>query len=117
MDAPAWFKKALSTPVEDRSVSGEGCAVHYLRWGEDGRPGIVFVHGGAAHAHWWSFIAPLFLPDYAVAAIDLSGHGDSGRRDAYPREIWAREVLRDLSTKENKGGTTHGRILPTAEGY
>ena len=93
MDAPAWFQKALSTPVEDRSVSVEGCAVHYLRWGEEGRPGIVFVHGGAAHAHWWSFIAPLFLPDYAVAAIDLSGHGDSGRRDAYPREIWAREVL------------------------
>jgi pimeloyl-ACP methyl ester carboxylesterase len=93
MDAPAWFQKALSVASEDRSVPVEGCAVHYLRWGEEGRAGVVFVHGGAAHAHWWSFIAPLFLPEYAVAAIDLSGHGDSGRRDAYPREIWAREVL------------------------
>ena len=26
-------------------------------------------------------------------AIDLSGHGDSGRRDEYPREIWADEVM------------------------
>ena len=35
---------------------------------------IVLVHGGAANAHWWSHIAPLF-PEYCVAALDLSGHG------------------------------------------
>jgi len=70
----------------------DGCPIHYMRWGALGGPGIVFVHGGAASAHWWSFIAPLF-PDHSVAALDLSGHGDSGRREAYPRETWAREVL------------------------
>jgi pimeloyl-ACP methyl ester carboxylesterase len=31
--------------------------------------------------------------DYQVVAIDLSGHGESGRRDDYPRELWAREVM------------------------
>jgi pimeloyl-ACP methyl ester carboxylesterase len=90
--APAWFDKALEISWEDREVEVEGCPIHYLRWGEAGRPGIVLVHGGAAHAHWWSFIAPL-LREYCVAAIDLSGHGDSGRRSEYPRETWAREVL------------------------
>jgi len=90
--APDWFEKSLATPWEDREVRVEGCPIHYLRWGDAGRPGIVLVHGGAAHAHWWSFIAPLFR-EYCVAAIDLSGHGDSGQRDAYPREIWAREIL------------------------
>ncbi len=59
-EAPAWFDKALDAPWEDRAVEVEGCPIHYLRWGEAGRPGIVLVHGGAAHAHWWSFIAPLF---------------------------------------------------------
>jgi pimeloyl-ACP methyl ester carboxylesterase len=26
-------------------------------------------------------------------ALDLSGHGDSGRREGYPRDIWAEEVM------------------------
>lgn len=51
------------------------------------------MHGGAAHAHWWSFIAPFLAEQYDVVAPDLSGHGDSGRREAYPRETWAREVM------------------------
>src|SRR3546814_9409102 len=46
-----------------------------------------------AHAHWWDFIAPQLTHHYHVAAIDLSGHGDSGHRDAYAMEQWAREVL------------------------
>jgi pimeloyl-ACP methyl ester carboxylesterase len=90
---PEWFRRALAHEPQHGEVKVEGARIHYLHWGETGRPGIVFVHGGAAHAHWWSFIAPLFVPDYRVAAIDLSGHGDSGRRDAYPRDIWAREVI------------------------
>ncbi len=91
-NAPAWFDRALATPREDRFVEVEGCRIHYLRWGQPGRPGIVLVHGGAANAHWWAHVAPLF-PEYCVAALDLSGHGESGRREAYPRDVWAREVL------------------------
>ncbi len=98
---PAWFRRALANRPQHGEVEVEGARIHYLHWGPSGRPGIVFVHGGAAHAHWWSFIAPLFVPEYRVAAIDLSGHGESGRRDAYPRDLWAREVLavaKDLGT-------------------
>lgn len=91
-NAPAWFERALEAQRDDRYVDVEGCAVHYIRWGAPGRPGLVLVHGGAANAHWWSHVAPL-LNDYCVVAVDLSGHGQSGRRDNYPRELWAREVL------------------------
>lgn len=93
VDAPAWFRRALDDAPTHGEVKVEGARIHYLQWGQRGRPGIVFVHGGAAHAHWWSFIAPLFTREYCVAALDLSGHGDSDRRDAYPRELWAREVI------------------------
>lgn len=92
-DAPAWFRRALEQPPAEAEVKVRGVSIHYLAWGEMDRPGLLFVHGGAAHAHWWSFIAPLFVPEYRVAAIDLSGHGDSGRRDEYPRELWAEEVM------------------------
>jgi len=57
------------------------------------KPGLVLVHGGAAHAGWWTFLAPLLTRQYDVVALDLSGHGDSGRRAEYPRRAWADEVL------------------------
>ena len=90
---PKWFVDAVSTPFETHKLDVDGCAVRYFRWGRTARPGLVLVHGGAAHAHWWSFIAPFLANQYDVVAPDLSGHGDSGRRDAYPREVWAQEVM------------------------
>jgi pimeloyl-ACP methyl ester carboxylesterase len=93
IERPQWFANAIEVKPTDCVVDVAGCPIHYLKWGAAGRAGIVFVHGGAAHAHWWSFIAPLFVPEYQVVAIDLSGHSDSGRRDAYPREVWADEVM------------------------
>ena len=55
--------------------------------------GIVLVHGGAAHSRWWDHIGPLLADDRRVVAIDLSGHGDSGRRESYSFDVWAREIL------------------------
>jgi pimeloyl-ACP methyl ester carboxylesterase len=92
-DVPEWFKRSVATPYAEHTITVDGCAVHYLQWGDPGNPGLVLVHGGAAHAHWWSFLAPLLVQHYSVVAIDLSGHGDSGRRNVYPRRIWADEVM------------------------
>ena len=92
-DTPQWFLDALSIEPDHIAVDVEGAAVHALVWGETGRPGIVLVHGGAAHAHWWSHIAPAFLPDFRVVAIDLSGHGDSDRREQYSLDTWTDEVV------------------------
>lgn len=91
--APRWFEEALAAPYDDRRVDVAGCSIHYLRWGDRAKPGLVLVHGGAAHAHWWSFLAPLLTRQYHVIALDMSGHGDSGRREEYPREVWAEEVM------------------------
>lgn len=91
--APDWFQHALAQKPDDVVIDVQGCAIHYLQWGDREKPGIVLVHGGAAHAHWWSFIAPLLTSQYHVVALDLSGHGDSGRRGDYKREVWAEEVM------------------------
>jgi pimeloyl-ACP methyl ester carboxylesterase len=92
-ETPDWFKRAISSPHAVHTIEVTGCPVRYLRWGDGGNPGLIFVHGGAAHAHWWSFLAPLFIQHYSVVALDLSGHGDSGRREAYPRRMWADEIM------------------------
>jgi pimeloyl-ACP methyl ester carboxylesterase len=89
---PRWFQTALAAPREDVVVDVEGVPIHYLRWGDRGKPGLLLVHGGAAHAQWWSFIGPLLATQYCVVAPDLSGHGDSGQREHYPRRIFADEI-------------------------
>lgn len=91
-DAPEWLRAALASTPEEDNVSVGDCSVHRLMWGERDQPGLVLIHGGAGHAHWWSFIAPLF-PQYRVVALDLSGHGDSGRRPEYSVDQWTEEVL------------------------
>jgi len=93
VERPRWADTALDTPYEQYSVDVQGASINVLDWGEAGQPGILFVHGGAAHAHWWSHIAPQFVRWYHPIAIDLSGHGDSGRRSDYSHDMWAREIV------------------------
>ena len=80
--APDWFQWAISQPGRSQFVSVAGCPIHYLHWAHAparlSEHGLLFVHGGGAHSQWWSYIAPYFSRDFRVAAIDLSGMGDSG---------------------------------------
>jgi pimeloyl-ACP methyl ester carboxylesterase len=91
--APAWFENAVSDIPESKTVNVEGANIHYLRWGDRSRPGLLLVHGNAAHAYWWSFIAPFLARDYNVAAMDLSGMGDSDWRQSYSMDMFVREQL------------------------
>jgi pimeloyl-ACP methyl ester carboxylesterase len=92
-DSPDWFRRALHIPFFDEHVEVNGTDIHYLAWGEPGRRGLVFVHGGGAHAHWWTHVAAPFARQYRVVALDLSGHGQSGWRQEYSLEQWAAEVV------------------------
>lgn len=100
--APAWFTNAIAAPFQQRRLAVAGCELSYLVWGDPALPPLVLVHGGAAHAMWWSIHAPSLARHYHVIAPDLSGHGDSGRRETYPMEAWADEVLA-ISEHESPG--------------
>ncbi len=91
--APDWYREALAVPYDDETIRVDGCEIHYLAWGERERRGLVFVHGGGAHAHWWTHVAARYAGDYRVVALDLSGHGDSERRPHYSLEGWTDEVM------------------------
>lgn len=91
-DAPDWFRRALAVPFEDATVDVDG-PIHYLAWGKPNTRGLVFVHGGGAHAHWWTHVAATFAKEFRVVAVDLSGHGDSTHRDQYSLEQWTDEVI------------------------
>lgn len=100
---PSWFTGAIASQPLTRQLVVDDCSINYLTWGDPGLPCLILLHGGAAHAHWWSFIAPQFTKHYFVIAPDMSGHGDSGRREAYTMEQWADEVMavaRDAGAQE-----------------
>lgn len=91
MTNPEWFDDALATKREDIFLDLNGVNIHYSLWGDREKPGIVFVHGYSANTNWWDFIAPHFLKDYSVVAIDLSGNGLSDHRPEYSQSIYAEE--------------------------
>ncbi len=62
---------------DSRYVEAGDLRLHYLDYGTAGRAPILCVHGGAAHAHWFDFVAGSLCADHHVRAIDLRGHGDS----------------------------------------
>jgi len=93
MTAPEWFTRSLRAPRRQYFVDVNGCPINVLSWGDQGNPGLVLIHGGAAHAEWWAHLAPMFAATHHVVALDLSGHGDSGRREHYSHPQWADEVV------------------------
>ncbi|QDM40540.1 alpha/beta hydrolase [Altererythrobacter sp. TH136] len=91
--APPWFEQVLAIEPERSTFDVDGAAIELLTWGEVGRPGLLFLHGNAAHADWWSFIAPFFAADYRCAAISWSGMGRSEWRERYAIATFAKEAL------------------------
>jgi len=89
---PDWFRKALETPTDTGVIAVEGADIVWKAWGQRGQPGVLLVHGGVAHKQWWDAIAPFLADNRRVAAIDLSGMGDSGHRDVYRMTLYAEEV-------------------------
>lgn len=61
----------------------DGLALNCLDYGGDGKPPMLFIHGGSAHAHWWDFVAPAFAAEFHVLALDQRGHGDSQWADQW----------------------------------
>ena len=90
--------------------------IHWSGGGSPAGAGLVFVHGGGAHAHWWTHVAASFAGEFRVLAIDLSGHGDSGhRRRVLTRAVDRRGAWRwpppaGVAGAAGRGGPLHGRV-------
>ncbi len=94
-EIPPWLQEALQRceQAQDQWCGVSGAQAHYVRWGEAGKQGVLLIHGGAAHAHWWDFVAPFLSDSFDVSAIDLFGMGQSDHLAAYSATLFAEEVL------------------------
>ena len=92
-EAPRWFDDALNVESEEGSVDVNGTKIAYSAWGDIGARGLLFIHGGRAHRNWWRPFAPFFSKSFRVAALDLSGMGDSGWRETYSIDCMVDEIF------------------------
>jgi pimeloyl-ACP methyl ester carboxylesterase len=77
-----------------RAETINGLRLHFLESGVTGAPGLCFLHGGAAHAHWFDAVTPAFVDGFHVIALDQRGHGESqwAEPPAYGTEDFAADL-------------------------
>lgn len=80
---------------EHRKLRINGLDLHYLDAGPPDAPPVCFLHGGAAHAHWFDRVMSAFIDRFHVISLDQRGHGDSAWAvpPAYATEDFASDLL------------------------
>jgi len=68
---------ATSVQPKDKTVNVNGINLHYLDWGNEGKPRVLLLHGLRGHCHSWDDVSAEFCRDYHVLALDQRGRGES----------------------------------------
>jgi len=76
------------------SIGPTDAQIAMLRWGENGRPPALLVHGTGFVADVWDEVARELASTYTVYALDRRGHGASHKPDAYHFLDFAEDVCR-----------------------
>jgi len=107
----------------DRIVTVNGLRIHFIDWGAEGKPPLIMLHGIGRVAHTFDHIAPHFVPNYHVMAVDMRGHGDSDwdPKGAYLVEDYTKDIeglaaelhLRNITIW---GNSTGGRVAQVFAG-
>ena len=84
-NAPTWFKESISIKPSEKSINDKDGKISYSKWvsKNDSTNLLILIHGTGAHKKWWDPIAPQFLNETNVIAVDLPGMGDSDFRNNY----------------------------------
>lgn len=95
-----------------RVVQVNGLRLHYLDYGAEGRTPMLCIHGGAAHAHWFDFVASGFTADHRVLSFDLRGHGDSQWSEPpYSYATYAADLAATVETLDLRNVTVIGHSM------
>lgn len=102
-DAPTWFKESISIKGTELSIDMKDGKITYSKWDSKTESDnlLIFIHGTGAHKKWWDPIAPQFLNDSNVIAVDLPGMGDSDFRETYSITDFGRCIF-EIIEKEKK---------------
>lgn len=81
--------------ARSRTLDVRGLRLHLLESGRAGATPLCFLHGGAAHAHWFDGVIPSFVDRFRVISLDQRGHGASAwaTPPAYATQDFAGDLL------------------------
>jgi len=75
----------MNTAQNGRTTSADGVDIAYTETGS-GPISLLFIHGGLASRAFWAPQLAALGGTFRMAALDLAGHGDSGRNN---RDHWS----------------------------
>jgi pimeloyl-ACP methyl ester carboxylesterase len=69
----------MSSPAvpESRFITIDNLKLHYLEWGDSGKPVLLFLHGLSGCAFDWVYTAGFLQDTFRCIALTNRGHGDS----------------------------------------
>ncbi len=84
-NAPEWFLKSIENKGVDVLINDPNGDISYSKWKSNNQSKnlLILIHGTGAHKKWWDPIAPQFIDETNVIAVDLPGMGDSDFREKY----------------------------------
>ncbi len=96
---PLWLRRGFATIIHGQWPHAPGARV-----AAPGRPGLCFLHGGSAHAHWFDAVAPAFADRYEVICPGSA----RARRERLAPAVIGRLGLRHGELRVRPAGS-HGR--------
>src|SRR5262249_32093347 len=76
---PADDDAAEATQVAPRELQVGGQMLRCLELGSGNGPVVVLLHGFGGDLNTWMFTQPVLCPDHRTLALELPGHGASGK--------------------------------------
>lgn len=101
-------------------TGGGGLPLHVREWGDSAKPAVLFIHGWSqSHLSWIRQFESDLVDGHHIVAIDIRGHGMSGKPpalDAYAdSKLWADDVdavIKALSlTQPVLAGWSYGGLI------
>jgi pimeloyl-ACP methyl ester carboxylesterase len=104
---------AMQSNIDDKetAASFDGVEIVYSVQGKN-EPALVFVHGGFADRTFWADQMKHFSRHHKVIALDLAGHGDSGKnRKDWSVDTFAEDVAAVIRKEKIKKAVLIGNSL------
>ena len=112
-NAPSWFLDALKIKPSELIIKNVRGDLSYSRWNclNENKKLLILIHGTGAHKRWWYPIAPQFMQDTNIVAVDLPGMGDSGFREEYSIKDFGECIISIIENEKIKNGIDNVSIV------
>ena len=97
--------------MKEQTVFVNGIHLNYVEGANNGRP-LILIHGGSARWQAFANIIPELSANHHLFALDLRGHGQSGRADGqYAVTDYARDITAFIQAVVNEPPILLGHSL------